>query len=377
MTTYAQSGVDTFIEEKAARMLYAAAKATWANRGGKLGEVVTPFDDFSGLRAMRVGGLPEGTLVNIGLDGVGTKTEIAELMGRYDTLAFDLLAMVCDDAAIRGGEPVAIGSILDVNSLGTDETRLAAIKSLAAGYVEAARVAEVAIVNGEIAQLGTHVGGSDRFRLSWGAAALWFGNEQRMITGHDVRPGDTIIALAEPGLRANGITLIRTVLEKVYGPRWVEQDLDGTMLGELALVPSTIYAPTLTDLVGGWELSRRSKARFHAASHITGGGIPSKLGRTLRPSKLGATIDEPMQPPALMLHVQQLANVSDYEAYQTWHMGQGMLIVTSEPHPVMAIARGHKMHAAVVGTITAEPVIRIASRGYFAKKERWLDYDLS
>ncbi len=47
--TYASVGVDVDIEAKAAKILYQAAKKTWENRQGDLGEVVVPFDDFAGL----------------------------------------------------------------------------------------------------------------------------------------------------------------------------------------------------------------------------------------------------------------------------------------------------------------------------------------
>jgi len=375
MSTYAQSGVDVDIEEKAAKILYAAARRTWANRRGQLGEVVAPYDDYSGLRAVYAGRLPAGTLLNLGFDGVGTKAELAERAGRYDTLAHDLLAMVCDDAVIRGGEPVVAGSILDVNTLGPDATRLPIIKQLADGYAQAAEAAGVAIVNGELAQLGDRVGGpATEFRLSWGAAVLWFAHEQRLITGRDVRPGDCLVALAEPGLRANGISLVRRLLEQEYGPGWPQHQLDGSPLIDLALTPSLIYTRALVDMFGGWSLDRPARVRIHAAAHITGSGLPGKLARALKPSGLGAMVDSPLEPPTLMLHCQQIGQVPDREAYRTWHMGQGMVIITPEPHAVMAIARTHHLHAQVIGTVTTTPNIKIASRGFFHQQESWLEY---
>lgn len=375
MSTYAQSGVDVDLEEQAAKILYAAAKRTWANRREQLGEVVAPFDDFSGLRAVYAGRLPAGTLLNLGFDGVGSKAEMAERAGRYDTLAFDLLAMVCDDAVIRGGEPVVAGSILDINTLGRDDSRLPIIKQLADGYIHAAEAAGVAIINGELAQLGSRVGGpSADFHLSWGASVLWFANEQRLITGHDVRPGDCLIGLAEPGLRSNGISLVRHLLEREYGPNWHERDLGGTSLIDLALAPSIIYTKALLDMFGGWSLDRPARVKIHAAAHITGGGLPGKLGRALKPSGLGAMIDSPLEPAQLMLHCQQIGQVPDHEAYRTWHMGQGMVIITPEPHAVMAIARSHHLDAQVIGTVTATPGIKIASRGHYHEQERWLEY---
>lgn len=89
--TYAETGVDVGIEAKAARILYEAAKETWVNRKGTIGEVVVPYDDFSGLRYIRVAMLPPGTVMYGNTDGVATKVEFAERAGKYDTLAFDLI----------------------------------------------------------------------------------------------------------------------------------------------------------------------------------------------------------------------------------------------------------------------------------------------
>lgn len=375
MSTYAESGVDVNVEEQAAKILYKAAKTTWANRAKALGEIVTPFDDFSGLRAIRVENLPVGTLMNVGFDGVGTKAEFAERSGHYESLAYDLIAMVADDAVIRGGEPVLVGSILDINTLGTDEKRLQIISALAEGYTKAAAAAGVAIINGELAQLGSRVSGyGDGFHLSWGASCVWFANEERMITGQEVSPGDTVIGLREPGLRSNGISLIRRVLEQKYGPKWHEQSLNGTPIIDLALSPSVIYSKALVDMFGGWNLGQPHRAKIHAAAHITGSGLAGKLGRALKPSGLGASIDNPFDPPALMTHVQEVGSVTDEEAYRTWHMGQGMVIITPEPHPVLAVARAHHLEGQVIGTVTKSPAIRISSRGAFASRSPWLQY---
>lgn len=133
---YARAGVNIELGDDASKVLYEAAKLTWENRKGKLGEVLVPFDDFSGLRFIDVSQLPQGTVMNIGFDGVGTKMEIAERLNNHRTIAHDLFAMVCDDAVVRGAEPVLVGSILDVKSLGTEEhPYLDQVKQLAEGCI--------------------------------------------------------------------------------------------------------------------------------------------------------------------------------------------------------------------------------------------------
>ena len=60
-TTYADSGVNIDLGDDVSKILYNAAKQTWDNRKGKLGEVIVPFDDFTGVRAIDVSNLPAGT----------------------------------------------------------------------------------------------------------------------------------------------------------------------------------------------------------------------------------------------------------------------------------------------------------------------------
>jgi phosphoribosylformylglycinamidine cyclo-ligase len=51
-------------------------------------------------------------------DGVGTKTEIARALGKYDTIGEDLVAMVVDDLVVCGAEPlfmtdyIAVGKVI-------------------------------------------------------------------------------------------------------------------------------------------------------------------------------------------------------------------------------------------------------------------------
>jgi len=356
--TYMDSGVNIELGDDVSKILYNAAKQTWENRKGGIGEVIVPFDDFSGVRAIDVSGLPKGTMMNIGFDGVGTKVEIAERTGNYSTLAYDLFAMVCDDAVVSGAEPVLIGSILDVNSLtGSIEK----VKQLAHGYVAAAKEANVAVVNGEVAELGNRVGGFGSFNCNWGAAVVWFAKKERMFTGSRLKEGDSVVALKETGFRSNGFSLLRKILKDARGDDWHNDE----KLAKQALQPSRIYSAGVCDMFGGY--SKELKAELHAVAHITGGGIPGKLGRALRSSGLGANLDSLFEPCDLMLYLQKKGGVADQEAYRTWNMGNGMLIVTPEPENVIAIAKQHRIEAKIAGKITAEKGIRIKSKGNLGK----------
>jgi len=343
------------------------------NRSGRFGEVITPFDDFTGIRMIDVGNLPQGTLLGLGFDGVGTKVEIGERGANHDTIAYDLFAMVCDDAVVRGGEPVLVGTVLDVNTLGgEDDSCLHFIKQLARGYVNAAREAGVAVINGEIAELGARVQGYGSFAYNWSAGVLWFAKRDRMFTGFEIEAGDTLVGLREEGFRSNGLSLVRRILTQNFGEHWHTRSWEGQNVGELVLRPSRIYARAIIAMMGG--VDGEPQAKVHGVAHITGGGIPGKLGRILQPKKLGAHIDDPFPPGDIVLYCQELGKVPDEEAYKTWNMGQGMIVVTPEPDKVMDVAKNYHLEAKVIGRAVPTPGTSIRSQGTF-KKDKVLEFN--
>ena len=345
MTTYADAGVNIELGDDASKVMYEAAKLTWKNREGLLGEIVSPKDDFSGVRVIDVGGLEKGMVMNMGFDGVGTKVELAERTEKHDTVAFDLFAMVCDDAVVYGGEPVLIGSILDVNKLGEDDHLM---KQLAAGYVAAAEAARVAVINGEIAELGARVSGYGDFNYNWGATVVWFGEKDKLFTGDEIEVGDKIVTLREKGFRSNGMSLLRKIMEDHYGAEWHKEELDGKLLGELALEPSQIYCAAVVDMFGACEV--------HGVAHITGGGIPGKLGRVLKRAGLGAKLEALFPPCDLMQHAIEIGKVDQDEAFRTWNMGNGMMVIVKpgSEEEAIRVAKEHGVDAQVCGEIVED-----------------------
>lgn len=364
---YAKAGVDVDIEAQASRIMYEASKQTFANRDGRIGAVVTPFDDFAGLKMVSIENLPKGSFMSVGFDTAGTKVEIAQRVGKHDTIAFDLFAMVCDDAVLRGGEPILVGTNLDIKSLGTDEKYLSIIRELAAGYVNAAREANVAIINGEIAQMGSLVQGWGEFPYHWGAACVWVARKEKLFTGAEIKKGDAVVVLRENGFRANGWSLVRSVFQKAHGEEWHNVGHAGSTLGLLALTPSIIYSRFVVGLHGGFE--SEGSCEIHGVAHITGGGVPEKIGRVLRSSGLGARLTGLFNPPEIVSYCQHLGNISDHDAYRAWNMGQGMALITPEPQKVLEEAKRHGIEAKIAGEIVREPGVTIISKALKKGKE--------
>lgn len=364
---YALAGVDVDIEAEASRVMYEASKATHKNRAGKFGEITTPFDDFAGLRMVAAEGLPEGSFFSMGFDTVGTKVTLAERTGIHDTIAYDLFAMVCDDAVLRGGEPVLIGSTLDIRSLGSDDRFLPVLRDLARGYVAAAEDAGVAVINGEIAQMGSLISGYGDFPYHWGAACVWFARKEKLFTGREIQVGDSVVMLREHGFRANGWSLIRKVFREAHGDEWHEAPFEESKIGVEALKPSIIYSKCVVALHGGFQTE--GTTTIHGVAHITGGGIPEKMNRVLRPSGLGAELTDLFAPPPIMAYCQKLGGISDRDAYGTWNMGQGMALITPAPEKAVEEAKKFGIEAKIAGKIVKTPGVRLVSAGIEASGE--------
>lgn len=359
------------------RALYEASKLTHENRPGLVREAHESFSGFRSIPLAQFADKDFGNLeMNLGFDGVGTKVEVAERVDDHSTVAHDLFAMVCDDAVVRGAEPLAIGTILDVRQLDDTEHTREALRQLATGYVTAAALANVAVVNGEVAELGDRVGGYGTFNYNWGAAILWMAHRDRILTGHQIQPGDKLVGLAEHGFRSNGITDVRKAMLEAYGDNWqeiVDQSLGDVALGRLVQAPSIIYSGFVSELTGGYDIAKRPLAKVTGVAHITGGGQPSKLGRMLEPSGLGVEVANPVAPPKIMRKMQEIRGFDDRTAHGKWHMGSGMVLATPDPDKVLELAEKRGVNAQEIGVVTEDPGIRIRNKGA-GSDTAWLEF---
>jgi phosphoribosylformylglycinamidine cyclo-ligase len=359
---------------------YQASKQTFANRP----TVFKPSSTYFGTRRFRIPGSPIG--IGLNSDGIGTKVELSERLEDHRTMAYNLTAMACDDAVRDGGEPVGIQTILDVNQVvgdPDDPEQVAYMKvmmrQLIEGYVAAANDAGIVISGGELAELGDRVGGYEdperpfNFHYNWGATAISYVHDEREIDGTGVKEGDALVAFKEQGFRSNGITDVRDALVRKFGEHWHKEkttsSLGGRALGELVLAPSIIYSPLVTDLTGGYKLRRKPVTKITGVAHITGGGQPSKLGRMLQPSGLGAVIDNPHAVPHIMEYAQELLDIDDTKAYKKWNLGSGMIVATPDPETVIEVARYYGIDAKRVGEVVARRSIMIANKGVRSNDE--------
>jgi phosphoribosylformylglycinamidine cyclo-ligase len=309
VTDYRAAGVDLEAAEEAVDRIRSVVASTARP------EVVGGIGGFGGFFALDPGRWTAPLLVST-TDGVGTKSEVARLLGRYDTIGLDCVAMSVDDLAVCGAEPLFF---LDYVSVGRNDPAM--VEALVAGVADGCRQAGCALVGGEISE---HPGVMEpgQFDLV-GFAVGVVEADGRLLRG--VRAGDRVVGVASPGLRSNGYTLARKVLlssgagRRLDHPAWPGANVT---LGEELLRPSVIYSPALRSVAAAVEV--------HAFAHVTGGGIPGNLARVL-PEGCGAEIRRGSWPePRIFSVVAEAGGVGDGEMARVFNLGLGMLAVVPD-----------------------------------------------
>ncbi len=363
---YTAAGVDVTAGERAVELMRAAVEST------RRAEVLGGLGGFAGVVALPAG-YHEPLLVSA-TDGVGTKTAIAAVLHRFDTIGIDLVAMCADDVVCTGAAPfffldyVAVGRLVPV-----DVAEL--VGSVAAGC----RDAGCALVGGETAE---HPGlmESDEFDLAGFCVGVV--ERSRLLDGTAARAGDAIIGLAASGLHANGFTLVRSLIAEydldLGGPYQAQlrrtlgdAERDAALvrepehalatLGEVLLTPTRIYTQAILGLREALDAVRLP---LRGVAHVTGGGLPGNVPRAL-PEGLGARLDPDRWPmPSVMRLFGALGGLADDELRATFNGGLGIVVVVPPAGVAPAIAdlasAGHD--AWQVGEVV--PVEELGGRRY-------------
>ena len=100
--------------------------------------------------------LGNGEGIAFGTDGVGTKIIVAELLGRYDTIGIDCVAMNVNDVICVGARPVSMVDYIACSHMDPE-----VFSQLGQGLAEGAWQAGISISGGEISQIKEIITGFD------------------------------------------------------------------------------------------------------------------------------------------------------------------------------------------------------------------------
>jgi phosphoribosylformylglycinamidine cyclo-ligase len=326
MSTYKDAGVDIDAGDLAVALMKASiAKASRPEVMGGLGGFAGLFD-ASALKKFNKPLLATST------DGVGTKTEIARALGKYDTIGEDLVAMVVDDLVVCGAEPLFMTDYIAVGKVIPER-----IAEIVAGIARGCEKANTALIGGETAE---HPGllGDDEFDIA--GAATGAVDADKLLSADHVRAGDVIIAMPSSGFHANGFSLVRHIIKTKKLILEAHVSEYGKSSGEVFLTPTEIYTLDCLALIKVLEKNLRT------FSHITGGGIAENTARVI-PQGLSARYDRSTWSlPVEMELMAAMGGVPQGDLERTWNCGIGMVAIVDPSVADLAMkslsARGMK-----------------------------------
>ncbi|MBR8658911.1 phosphoribosylformylglycinamidine cyclo-ligase [Brevibacillus sp. NL20B1] len=318
---YKQAGVDIEAGNEAVERMKKHVKRTFRP------EVLTDLGGFGALFRLDVSRYKKPVLVS-GTDGVGTKLKLAFAMDKHDTIGIDAVAMCVNDVVVQGAEPLFF-----LDYLACDKVIPEKIEAIVKGIADGCAQAGCSLIGGETAEMpGMYAEGEyDIAGFTVGVA-----DEDKLITGADVKPGDVLVGLASSGVHSNGFSLVRKVLLADRGMSLHDHvDELGKTLGEELLTPTRIYVKPILSLLQSYEIK--------AMAHITGGGFTENIPRVL-PEGTQAVIDVGSWPvlPIFRL-VQEAGSINPADMYRTFNMGIGMVLVVKQDDVVNVIGTLQQM----------------------------------
>ena len=268
-------------------------------------EVLGGLGGFSGAFSLKAIKDMEDPVLLSGTDGCGTKVKLAFLLDKHDTICIDAVAMCVNDVACAGGEPLFFGKNYPEK-----------IATIVSGVAEGCKQSGAALIGGETAE---HPGLMPEDEYDLAGFAVGVVDRKDLITGENIKPGDTLIGIASTGVHSNGFSLVRKVFHMTTEALNTYYDCLGETLGEALIRPTRIYVKALKNV-------KEAGVTLKGCSHITGGGFYENIPRML-PEGVRAVVKKdsyPVLPIFRML--QEEGNIAEEMMYNTFNMGLGMII---------------------------------------------------
>jgi phosphoribosylformylglycinamidine cyclo-ligase len=298
-------------------------------------------------------------------DGVGTKIFICQLLNRYDTIGYDLVAMCMNDLATFGAampdqfciyfatqsriQEEKMGKIVRGIDSALKECLLRGLDwNVNYGKHETASLDEM--IAGPVQGMGVD--------LSAFCAAFI---EKKRMPSFRPKPGQLIVGFESSGLHSNGYTAARHALltpEAEQRPEWkgqyrgrfgINDPLPGseTTIGNALLAPTRIYIQTM------WDIAREIPKTFGV--NITGYGLANfnRFGNNIY-----YHITDPLKPKPIHNLVVEEAGYTPEQAYTKLNMGMGFAVIAKRmemAEQMIKIAKDKGITAKIVGSISQSP----------------------
>lgn len=304
--SYKDSGVDVERGYEAVKLMKEHVKSTYTE--GVLGDIGSFGGFFQMPKKVKHPVLVAGT------DGVGTKLKYAILADKHDTIGIDAVAMCVNDIVCQGARPLFFLDYFATGNLSPEK-----VATVVAGVAKGCKQAGAALIGGETAEMPGFYSEGDYDIAGFAVGVV---DKKKIINGSKIKRGDVLIGLKSTGIHSNGYSLVRKIFgEDIETINKYDEDLDSKPINVL-LTPTKIYVSSILSLI--------EKIDVLGIAHITGGGFIENIPRIL-PNGLGCEIDtESYEIPRVFKVLQERAELSQEQMYNTFNMGIGMVVCVRE-----------------------------------------------
>jgi phosphoribosylformylglycinamidine cyclo-ligase len=340
--SYAAAGVDIDAAHRAMKGVAEMVRST------ATADTLSELGSFGGL--YRVPRDVRSPVLVASTDGVGTKLKVAFASGRHDTVGEDLVNHCVNDILVQGARPLFF---LDYVGVGRLEPGV--VEALVSGVARGCRANGCALLGGETAEMPDMYAPGE---YDLAGTIVGVVEEDRVIDGRGIRPGDAIVALASSGLHTNGYSLARRILFDRMGLGVDDPfpEEEGSVADVLLRVHRS-YLRALLPLV--------EAGRVRGMAHVTGGGVVDNVPRVL-PSGVDARFDlGSWSVPPLFRVLQREGGVEEAEMFRAFNMGVGMAVIVAGEDADAAVRdlRGAGEDAWVAGEVVPGEGRVVLNRG--------------
>jgi phosphoribosylformylglycinamidine cyclo-ligase len=304
--TYRDAGVNIDEAQRALRSVASQVQASYTP------EVVSGIGGFGGLFRAEFAGISHPLLVS-SIDGVGTKTKVAAMVGEFGGLGRDIVSHCVNDILCQGARPLFF-----LDYFGCARLSGLVFEEILREMASTCREVGCALIGGETAELQT-VYHDDEIDVVGSIVGVV--DAESKLPSRSLSAGDLVIGIASNGLHTNGYSLARRSLFEVGGFS-VRDPVPGlgSSIGEELIRPHRCYFNALYPIL-------QEQEGVHALAHITGGGLYDNIPRVL-PSDLRVVIERRSWTTLPIFNlIQETGGISDHEMFRTFNMGIGMVAI--------------------------------------------------
>ena len=299
--TYKKSGVNINLADKFVEHIAKVSKKNVKKKSKYLNkDNIGAFGSTFDISKIKI----KDPLIVSSTDGVGTKLDLANRFGKFDTIGIDLVAMCVNDLIVQGAKPLFFLDYIAVGKL-----KLNKMKKILNGIVKGCKISLCSLIGGETAEM-PGIYDNDKFDLAGFSVGIV--SKKKLLNKRKVANGNVVLAIPSSGIHSNGYSLIRSIIKNKNITSKLKKDL---------LIPTKIYTREVLNIT--------KRNLINCAAHITGGGLIDNITRSV-PDDLCLNIDLSKIKVKNIFKWIKSNNISDEEMLKTFNCGVGFCLIAKK-----------------------------------------------